>query len=162
MAQYKTSAFNTSCPLHHVVSTKEECEIAASQVGWEYVWAVGRQKIRPAGCYWSVRFDQGIDESTWKKEAYFNMIIDPSVTSLSEDAIAGGICTITGTYSFFFVCLQPYIFLLNPLCTIVPILKRTFYKKCSLLLATSTPANENGTSSSTEAGDVEDSKRSFT
>ena len=71
------SVVGTECPLETLVSTENECLLAANEIGGTYKNDVTRED-RPVGCYWSL------------EKVYFNSILDASVTSITGNR--GGVC----------------------------------------------------------------------
>ena len=70
----------SDCSSETLVSTESECEIAASQVGYEYKNDLTRDD-RPIGCYWY---------HGSSNKVYFNTILDSTATSFSDNR--GGLC----------------------------------------------------------------------
>ena len=78
----------SNCPPFKIITTKEECSVAASELDLTYQ-TQGTITLynRPAGCYTFVD----------KREVYFNTITDPSNASPELDT--GGICKLGTIFS---------------------------------------------------------------
>ena len=74
-----------NCPTDRVVETLDECKTASALLGLTF-YSSYSLTYRPAGCNW--RTEHPLN----KKLSFFNTVVNPNQTSISENDIFAAVC----------------------------------------------------------------------